>query len=95
MFKSSVSVNFYLFCDLQALPRLTNREKVMEMVDPALQGQYSKKDLVQVSLASIVIIITIIDSKILLTLFLPFDVVDSRYCSCVCATRSRLSASND
>lgn len=32
----------------QALPRLTNREKVVEMVDPALRGQYSKKDLVQV-----------------------------------------------
>lgn len=32
-----------------ALPRLTNREKVMEMVDPALQGQYSKKDLIQVA----------------------------------------------
>ncbi|XP_028752488.1 probable serine/threonine-protein kinase PBL7 [Neltuma alba] len=32
-----------------ALPRLTSREKVMEMVDPALRGQYSKKDLVQVA----------------------------------------------
>ncbi|KAI9084846.1 hypothetical protein K1719_033252 [Acacia pycnantha] len=32
-----------------ALPRLTNREKVVEMVDPALRGQYSKKDLVQVA----------------------------------------------
>ncbi|CAN1232811.1 Probable serine/threonine-protein kinase PBL7 [Linum perenne] len=31
-----------------ALPRLTSREKVGEMVDPALEGQYSKKDLVQV-----------------------------------------------
>ncbi|GFY94855.1 protein kinase superfamily protein [Actinidia rufa] len=31
-----------------ALPRLTNREKVVEMVDPSLQGQYSKKDLIQV-----------------------------------------------
>ncbi|KAL2600643.1 hypothetical protein AAZV13_10G124700 [Glycine max] len=30
-----------------ALPRLTNREKVIEMVDPALRGQYSKKDLIQ------------------------------------------------
>ncbi|KAK1277158.1 Proline-rich receptor-like protein kinase PERK8 [Acorus gramineus] len=38
-------VNHFLVS--QALPRLTNREKVMEMVDPALQGQYSKKDLVQ------------------------------------------------
>ncbi|CAN1843279.1 Receptor-like cytoplasmic kinase 185 [Linum perenne] len=32
-----------------ALPRLTSREKVGEMVDPALEGQYSKKDLVQVA----------------------------------------------
>ncbi|XP_068660199.1 probable serine/threonine-protein kinase PBL7 [Aristolochia californica] len=32
-----------------ALPRLTNREKVMEMVDPVLEGQYSKKDLIQVA----------------------------------------------
>ncbi|KAE8728483.1 DNA excision repair protein ERCC-1 isoform 1 [Hibiscus syriacus] len=31
-----------------ALPRLTNRDKVDEMVDPAIQGQYSKKDLIQV-----------------------------------------------
>ncbi|XP_010553738.1 PREDICTED: serine/threonine-protein kinase CDL1 [Tarenaya hassleriana] len=32
-----------------ALPRLTNREKVSEMVDPTLEGQYSKKDLIQVA----------------------------------------------
>ncbi|XP_068663779.1 probable serine/threonine-protein kinase PBL7 [Aristolochia californica] len=32
-----------------ALPRLTNREKVMEMVDPVLEGQYSKKDLIQIA----------------------------------------------
>ncbi|KAE8675370.1 Receptor-like serine/threonine-protein kinase ALE2 [Hibiscus syriacus] len=32
-----------------ALPRLTNRDKVEEMVDPAIQGQYSKKDLIQVA----------------------------------------------
>ncbi|XP_058770482.1 probable serine/threonine-protein kinase PBL7 [Vicia villosa] len=32
-----------------ALPRLTNREKVVEMVDPVLHGQYSKKALVQVA----------------------------------------------
>ncbi|KAB1996069.1 hypothetical protein ES319_D13G205100v1 [Gossypium barbadense] len=32
-----------------ALPRLTNREKIDEMVDPAIQGQYSKKDLIQVA----------------------------------------------
>ncbi|KAF9604700.1 hypothetical protein IFM89_009136, partial [Coptis chinensis] len=32
-----------------ALPRLTNREKVEEMVDPALQGQFSRKELIQVA----------------------------------------------
>ncbi|KDP23542.1 hypothetical protein JCGZ_23375 [Jatropha curcas] len=32
-----------------ALPRLTNREKVAEMVDPVLKGNYSKKDLIQVA----------------------------------------------
>ncbi|XP_027367053.1 probable serine/threonine-protein kinase PBL21 [Abrus precatorius] len=32
-----------------ALSRLTNREKVVEMVDPALRGQYSKKDLIQIA----------------------------------------------
>ncbi|CAB4315572.1 unnamed protein product [Prunus armeniaca] len=31
------------------LPRLTNREKVLEMVDPALQGQFSKRDLIQMA----------------------------------------------
>lgn len=35
---------------LQALPNLTNREKIEDMVDPALQGQFSKKDLIQVTL---------------------------------------------
>lgn len=32
-----------------ALPRLTHREKVMEMVDPTLKGQYSQKDIVQIA----------------------------------------------
>ncbi|KAJ0079149.1 hypothetical protein Patl1_22773 [Pistacia atlantica] len=32
-----------------ALPRLTNRDKVVEMVDPSLKGQYSKKDLIQIA----------------------------------------------
>lgn len=32
-----------------ALPRLTHREKVMEMVDPTLKGQYSQKDVVQIA----------------------------------------------
>jgi hypothetical protein len=37
---------------LQALPRLTNREKLVQMVDPSLKGQFALKDLVQVSLPS-------------------------------------------
>ncbi|KAL5566124.1 hypothetical protein UlMin_029288 [Ulmus minor] len=32
-----------------ALPRLTSRQKVVEMVDPALKGHYSKKDLIQIA----------------------------------------------
>ncbi|KAK9137162.1 hypothetical protein Sjap_007756 [Stephania japonica] len=32
-----------------ALPRLTNREKLEEMVDPVLQGQHSRKELIQVA----------------------------------------------
>ncbi|GLJ50863.1 hypothetical protein SUGI_1083480 [Cryptomeria japonica] len=32
-----------------ALPRLTDRDKVFEMVDPALQGQFSSKELIQVA----------------------------------------------
>ncbi|KAL4034604.1 hypothetical protein IC575_003258 [Cucumis melo] len=32
-----------------ALPRLTNREKLEKMIDPAIQGKYSKKDLIQVA----------------------------------------------
>ncbi|XP_022961363.1 probable serine/threonine-protein kinase PBL7 [Cucurbita moschata] len=32
-----------------ALPRLTNREKVEKIIDPAIQGKYSKKDLIQVA----------------------------------------------
>jgi hypothetical protein len=34
--------------DLQALPRLTDREKLTEMLDPVLQGQYQLKELIQV-----------------------------------------------
>ncbi|KAG0491063.1 hypothetical protein HPP92_007926 [Vanilla planifolia] len=32
-----------------ALPRLTDREKVVQIMDPALEGQYSMKDAVQVA----------------------------------------------
>lgn len=33
----------------QALPRLTDREKVVEIMDPALEGQYSMKEVIQVA----------------------------------------------
>lgn len=32
-----------------ALPRLTNRDNILEMVDPALKGHFSKKELIQVA----------------------------------------------
>ncbi|BBH02828.1 Protein kinase superfamily protein [Prunus dulcis] len=32
-----------------ALPRLTTREKILEMVDPSLRGQYSNRDLIQIA----------------------------------------------
>ncbi|KAH7651772.1 Non-specific serine/threonine protein kinase protein [Dioscorea alata] len=32
-----------------ALPRLTDREKVVQIMDPAMEGQYSMKDVVQVA----------------------------------------------
>ena len=34
---------------MQALPMLTDREKVVQILDPALEGQYSLKDAVQVA----------------------------------------------
>lgn len=33
----------------QALPRLTDREKVVEIMDPTLEGQYSMKEVIQVA----------------------------------------------
>ncbi|CDP15544.1 unnamed protein product [Coffea canephora] len=55
-----------------ALPRLTNREKVVEMVDPALQGQYSKKDLIQIAAIAAMCVQTEADYRPLMT-----DVVQS------------------
>ncbi|KAL3538049.1 hypothetical protein ACH5RR_001415 [Cinchona calisaya] len=55
-----------------ALPRLTNREKVAEMVDPALQGQYSKKDLIQIAAIAAMCVQTEADYRPLMT-----DVVQS------------------
>ena len=34
---------------LQALPHLTDREKVVQIMDPALEGQYSMKEVIQVA----------------------------------------------
>lgn len=34
---------------MKALPRLTDRDKVVEIMDPALQGQYSLKEVIQVA----------------------------------------------
>lgn len=33
----------------KALPHLTDREKVVQIIDPAMVGQYSMKDVVQVA----------------------------------------------
>ncbi|XP_077218328.1 putative serine/threonine-protein kinase PBL7 [Tasmannia lanceolata] len=55
-----------------ALPRLTNGDKVMEMVDPALEGQYSKKELIQVAAIAAVCVQSEADYRPLMT-----DVVQS------------------
>ncbi|CAN4111174.1 unnamed protein product [Withania somnifera] len=55
-----------------ALPRLTNREKVVEMVDPTLHGQYNKKDLIQVAAIAAMCVQTEADYRPLMT-----DVVQS------------------
>lgn len=55
-----------------ALPRLTNREKLVQMVDPALIGQFSLKDLVQVAAITAMCIQTKADYRPLMT-----DVVQS------------------
>ncbi|KAF9681618.1 hypothetical protein SADUNF_Sadunf05G0020600 [Salix dunnii] len=55
-----------------ALPRLTNRDKVVEMVDPTMQDQYSKKDLIQVAAIAAVCVQPEADYRPLMT-----DVVQS------------------
>ncbi|KAL7120121.1 hypothetical protein ACP275_02G103800 [Erythranthe tilingii] len=55
-----------------ALPRLTNREKVIEMIDPALEGHYSNKDLIQVAAIAAMCVQTEADYRPLIT-----DVVQS------------------
>lgn len=52
-FYSIISLNFFTLPDLsclqKALPRLTDREKILEIMDPALEGQYSMKEVIQVA----------------------------------------------
>ncbi|WOG84339.1 hypothetical protein DCAR_0103522 [Daucus carota subsp. sativus] len=55
-----------------ALPRLTCREKLAKMVDPALQGQYYKKDLIQIAAIAAMCVQTEADYRPLMT-----DVVQS------------------
>ncbi|KAF5769455.1 putative protein kinase RLK-Pelle-Extensin family [Helianthus annuus] len=55
-----------------ALPRLTNRAAVVEMVDPDLHGQFSKKDLIQVAAVAAMCVQTEADYRPLMT-----DVVQS------------------
>lgn len=55
-----------------ALPRLTNRDKVVEMVDPALEGQFSRKELIQVAAIAAVCVQSEADYRPLIT-----DVVQS------------------
>lgn len=55
-----------------ALPKLTNRDKVVEMVDPALRGQYTKKELIQIAAIAAVCVQSEADYRPLIT-----DVVQS------------------
>ncbi|KAK9062266.1 hypothetical protein SSX86_019452 [Deinandra increscens subsp. villosa] len=55
-----------------ALPRLTNRVAVEEMVDPNLRGQFSRKDLIQVAAIAAMCVQTEADYRPLMT-----DVVQS------------------
>jgi hypothetical protein len=44
----NLQVSLYLIF-AKALPRLTDRDKVVEIMDPALEGQYSMKEVIQVA----------------------------------------------
>ncbi|XP_076887860.1 putative serine/threonine-protein kinase PBL7 [Bidens hawaiensis] len=55
-----------------ALPRLTNRAAVVEMIDPNLHGQFSRKDLIQVAAIAAMCVQTAADYRPLMT-----DVVQS------------------
>ncbi|KAK1696687.1 hypothetical protein QYE76_013384 [Lolium multiflorum] len=55
-----------------ALPRLTNRERLVQMVDPALKGQFAVKDLIQVGAIAAMCVQTKAEYRPLMT-----DVVQS------------------
>lgn len=55
-----------------ALPRLTNRERLVQMVDPALKGQFAVKDLIQVAAIAAMCVQTKAEYRPLMT-----DVVQS------------------
>ncbi|KNA12014.1 hypothetical protein SOVF_129650 [Spinacia oleracea] len=55
-----------------AHPRLTHRQKVMEMIDPSLKGQYSQKDIIQIAAIAAVCVQVEPDYRPLMT-----DVVQS------------------
>ncbi|KMZ70943.1 Protein kinase [Zostera marina] len=57
---------------LWALPRLTNRQKLIQMVDPNLQGRFSNKELIQVAAIAAVCVQSESDYRPLMT-----DVVQS------------------
>ncbi|GMH07763.1 hypothetical protein Nepgr_009603 [Nepenthes gracilis] len=72
-----------------ALPRLTNREEVVQMVDPALKGQYSNKDLIQIAAIAAVCVQAEADYRPLMA-----DVVQSliplvKSCACVSSSSYR------
>ncbi|KAM0916200.1 hypothetical protein ACQ4PT_010294 [Festuca glaucescens] len=57
---------------VEALPRLTNRERLVQMVDPALKGQFAVKDLIQVGAIAAMCVQTKAEYRPLMT-----DVVQS------------------
>ncbi|KAL6842203.1 hypothetical protein ACP4OV_027966 [Aristida adscensionis] len=71
MSSSKKSMDF-LIRSCNALPRLTNRQKLVEMVDPALNGQFALKDLIQVAAIAAMCIQTKAEYRPLMT-----DVVQS------------------
>ncbi|KAH7654816.1 Non-specific serine/threonine protein kinase protein [Dioscorea alata] len=75
-----------------ALPRLTNRVKLKEMVDPALQGQYSQKDLIQVAAIAAVCVQSEAEYRPLMTDVVQslIPLVKNQSCSSVPTTPSKL-----